>query len=87
VKDGLICRDGDEEADEMSLAGKIAAWGSMTSCSRVLLIAALKVENAVTRPDALGTGNEHRKGISPTESSHPQGLTTVPIHRYHLSSN
>ena len=49
--------------DGDSLTNKIAAWGSMVPYSLCFVdVLALKVENAIARPDGLGTGNAHRGG-------------------------
>lgn len=58
----LNCRDENGYEDENSLANKIGAWRSTFSCFVKVDISGLKIENAITRPDGLGTGNVHRGG-------------------------
>jgi hypothetical protein len=70
--------DTGKKGDGESLTDMIAAWGCNTlpSFSAWLfwgvLMVALKVENAIARPDGLGTGNAHRGG----PNYHP--VATVP---------
>ena len=58
------CRDDSGYYDENSLINKIAAWGCIVSRILIVDIQALKVDNAIARPDGLGTGNAHRGGIT-----------------------
>jgi hypothetical protein len=56
--------DNGRKGDGESLTDLIAAWGCNTLPPVVIgmLMIALKVENAIARPDGLGTGNAHRAG-------------------------
>ena len=58
------CRDNAGCNDENSLTNKIAAWGSIVARFLKTDFPALKVDNAIARPDGLGTGNAHRGGTT-----------------------
>ena len=58
------CRDDTGCHDENSLTNKIAAWGCIVSRFLKVDFPALKVDNAIARPDGLGTGNAHRGGTT-----------------------
>lgn len=62
------CRDNTGVHDENSLTNKIAAWGGIVSQLFKVDFPALKVDNAIARPDGLGTGNAHRGGTHPIYS-------------------